>query len=589
MIGAFLFATGRSVKNRLLAALRRLKRPRYLLFALLGMAYFYTVAGRHWVRGISAAERVELQEIPTVLPEIAVALLILIGAVVSWCAPTPLAPMAFTEAEIQHLFTAPIPRRGLVQWKLLRGQIGVLFGVMMVTLVFGSQRGAGGSLMFLVGAWIAFTTMQLHSAGARMTIHSLARSGITWGLRLIIVAPAAIAALAGSVYWSWSRIGPPPQRAADYPEAMSMLPGWVERMAETGPARILLAPGRLLARPALAPDLTAFLIALLPAAALLAAGYVWVIRSRAVLEEGAAEAARKLAGSRAAARARGRRSSRVIGTPPPFRLSPTGRPEIALLWKNLIAAFRNIGGFRLLILLFGGGFVMIVGAIRISAAEAAQVFAATFCAMIAGMLLLVGPSILRIDFRQEFAHMDALRSYPLSGRTLLVGTLMAPTLILTVSEWLLLAGFALLTGRGAGDAAPWRDLVPWLALAGAIMAAPLTAMASLLHNAAFILAPAWVSLGPQRSMGVERIGQNLFSTFALLLVMALSLLPSALLFGVTWLVCSAFIGSGVSLPLSALPAAGALTAEWFLGVILLGAQIDRFDPSRELDSVAPQG
>jgi hypothetical protein len=67
--------------------------------------------------------------------------------------------------------------------------------------------------------------------------------------------------------------------------------------------------------------------------------------------------------------------------------------------------------------------------------------------------------------------------------------------------------------------------------------------------------------------------------------MALSLIPAALIFAVSWLLCSSFMGGAASLPVSALPAAAALAMECWLGVVLLGAYLDRFDPSRELDSL----
>ena len=121
--------------------------------------------------------------------------------------------------------------------------------------------------------------------------------------------------------------------------------------------------------------------------------------------------------------------------------------------------------------------------------------------------------------------------------------------------------------------------------AGAILAVPMTGVATLIQNAGFLLVPAWVSLGTARSWGVERIGQGIFTTLGLILVMAFSLLPAALIFAVTWLLSSAYLGNSMSLPVSALPAAAALAAECWLGVELLGAYLDRFDPSRELDSL----
>ena len=70
--------------------------------------------------------------------------------------------------------------------------------------------------------------------------------------------------------------------------------------------------------------------------------------------------------------------------------------------------------------------------------------------------------------------------------------------------------------------------------------------------------------------------------------MAVGFLPAAIIFGVTWFISSGFLGSVIALPLSALLAAIVLCSECLLGILLLGAWIDRLDPSREFDTLARQ-
>jgi hypothetical protein len=583
--GAFLFLTLRSFKNRSVSMIRRLKRPRYLLFAVVGGGYFYAVAGRHWVSGVRLASRGDLPALPPGLLEVAAAVLILGSIVVALCGAPPISPLAYTEAEIQHLFTAPVSRRSLIRWKLMKGQVGVLFSVLIFTLFSGPHLARGGRSIFFAGAWIVFATMQFYLAGIRMALHALKLRGVGWGRRVLVVLLATGAAVTAPVLWAWNGIGPPPADLASAGQTLAAFGRYVEQLTGSGPAWILLYPGRLLVRPALASGPIRFLLDLAPACALLLVGYLWVMRSGVALEEGAVEAARRLAEARSAAGGRLRRPRRIHATPPPFKLSPTGRPETALLWKNLIAAFRNVGGFKRLAWMIGAPFALLVIFLRVTRTEAASAVVGGICGVFAGVLLIVGPSILRIDFRQELSHMDALRSYPLRGRNLLVGTLLAPVLLLTVIEWMLLVAFAVLAGGVAGDVLSWGLAPAVIALTGAILAVPMTWVASLVHNAGLLLMPAWVSLGPSRTSGVERIGQGIFTAMGLILVMALSLAPAALIFAVSWLLCSSFIGGAASLPVSALPAAAALAMECWVGVELLGAYLDRFDPSRELDSL----
>jgi hypothetical protein len=43
-----------------------------------------------------------------------------------WVVGTDKAALAFTEAEVSLLFTAPVSRRGLIVYKLVRAQVAVL-------------------------------------------------------------------------------------------------------------------------------------------------------------------------------------------------------------------------------------------------------------------------------------------------------------------------------------------------------------------------------------------------------------------------------------------------------------------------------
>ena len=72
------------------------------------------------------------------------AILSLIGVVVlflfvasAWIFPHKRTALIFSEAEIAFLFPAPVGRRALIHFKLLRSQIAILFTVLLLTLVTG--------------------------------------------------------------------------------------------------------------------------------------------------------------------------------------------------------------------------------------------------------------------------------------------------------------------------------------------------------------------------------------------------------------------------------------------------------------------
>src|SRR5208282_1241214 len=113
---------------------------------------------------------------------------------------------------------------------------------------------------------------------------------------------------------------------------------YAQRVLTAGPAVYLLYPFRLVVRPFLAQDATAFFIALAPVLLLLALHYLWVIYSDVAFEEASVEASQKLAVRIAAVRAgnwQGAKKNRKAKRPW-FRLTGTGPAATALFWKNLI-------------------------------------------------------------------------------------------------------------------------------------------------------------------------------------------------------------------------------------------------------------
>ncbi|HZI93747.1 MAG TPA: hypothetical protein VFE84_05860 [Patescibacteria group bacterium] len=588
MTGAFLFLTLCSFRNRILSQLRRLKRPRYLFSAVIGGVYFYFVAGRHWINGMRFAGQAGRAMLPVGLLEVVASVLVLGSIVVSWCAPSPVSPLTFSEAEIQYLFPAPVSRRSLVKWKLMRGQLGVLFSIVIFTAVSGPYFARGNRVLFLAGAWILFATMQFHLTGIRMARHNLQRRGIGWATRTAITSFLAVSAVGLCILWAAKNVGPPDPATIKNLAGQGSVSDYVGRLFGAGPAWLLTWPARLIIRPALASDAAGFLLAIPAALALLLVNYAWVLRAGVVLEEGALAAARRLEESREA-HLRGRlgRTRKVRAVPAPFALAPTGRPEVALIWKNMIAALRGIGGMPTFLWLMAACMVpaLVSMVARGHGLDVVFQIAGTLCGISAIALLLVGPSILRCDFRQDLQHIDLLKTYPLRGYSLVMGTLLAPVMLLTIIQYVLFACFAILNTSSFGEFLPTRSGPAALAVAGAIVALPMNMVAALIQNAALLLIPGWVSLGPVRTSGPERIGQGMITTLGFLLVMAVSVIPAAAVFALTFFVLSKFLGNTGALPVSALPAAAVILAEAWIGLLILGAFLDRFDPSRELDSL----
>lgn len=576
-----LFLMRRSMRNRVAARLRRLRRPRYLLFALVGFAYFYLFAVHHWIAGVNLSSPADVPDLPAPLVEALLSLVILGAAAAAWCGPTPAAPLHFSPAEIQYFFTAPLPRESLIRWKLMRGQAGVLFSAALLTLVAGPRVAPGRFTIALLGAWMALATVNLHLTGIRIARHRLARRGLGWAPRALITVSVVAAACAVSAIWIQSH-APLPEDIGE--RGLAAVASWTAAAIGTGPLGAIAWPARLVVRPALASGAIAFLLAALPALAILLLNYVWILRVRFDVREGALEAA-ALPDRRLAPRPHGSATrARIAPSRPPFRLAPTGRPEAALAWKSLVAISRRFGGAQLRL----AGVAGLVAAAGVLAALRGRpvpaVMVSVSCGAMTLLLLLIGPRLLGGDFGEEMRHIDGLRSYPLAGRSLVAGTLMTPSLILTAAQCLL---FGVAIAVAAGGAAPLLGSAALGAGAGmafAILALPMNLVSALLHNAVLLLAPGWVLPGSARVGGVEAFGQRMVAMVARLLALALCFLPGAALFGLAWALAATVVGPIAALPLAALPTSAVLAAEAWLGIVLLGAWLDRFDPSKELDS-----
>ena len=115
------------------------------------------------------------------------ALILLTILLLAWIIPHQRAALTFTEAEVAFLFPAPISRRGLIHFKLLRSQTAILFTTLLLTLV--TNRFGGKAWIHAAGWWLIFSTLNLHLLGSSFARTMLLDRGITnWQRRLGILA-----------------------------------------------------------------------------------------------------------------------------------------------------------------------------------------------------------------------------------------------------------------------------------------------------------------------------------------------------------------------------------------------------------------
>jgi len=570
MLGASLYIIVCSARNRLRMRLRRLREPRYLAGAVVGAAYLYfSFFGRlrgarsDRARAARARRRASpLGEVPGLAAAAPVlgGMALLAAAALSWMAPFESGLLEFSEAETQFLLTAPITRRQLLLHRLLRSQIGMLFGAVIFGITVPSSSGYR-RLSVGIATWLLLVTWKIYFAGvsltkARMRAESGAPRAAAFVPAAIVVSAAALvaAALLRAFY-----IAPPAGLAG----AAALVAG----AAEQPVIRIVLWPFIALVRPLFAASTSGYVPAIAAALAVTAAVTVWMLRSDDAFHLAVDAAAR-----RRSRRAPGRRPVSYRTRAEGWTLAPSGRPETAFAWKALMQTLRVFDrreAVRAVVVLTALTLITVA-----TGREGPAALLGGFSMAAAGFAILMAPQVVRIDMRQDLEHLELLKTWPVRAASVVRGQLLWPTALITAFAWTMIAIAVALSGTLVPNVA-WLSRVAAgvavLILAPALVVAQLT-----VHNAVALMFPAWVPLGVQRARGVDAMGQRIIllgGTWLLLIVMAI---PAALAGGLFWLAAARFFGTLMLMPAAAI-AAVVIAIEVVAVTEALGPVYDRLD------------
>ncbi|RKG79135.1 ABC transporter permease, partial [Corallococcus exercitus] len=171
---AFLWV--RTWRNRVVRQVQRLKRPRYLLGAAVGLAYLYSLVGRSvFVQGTGRAVSPNAR----LFAEFSLEVSVLATLVTAWVLGTDRPALTFTQTEVQTFFSAPVTRQALLHYKLLRGLLSAMLAALAATLFVGRFTSPRPELFFL-GAALAMGTLYLHGTAASFVRAWLVSRG-RWG------------------------------------------------------------------------------------------------------------------------------------------------------------------------------------------------------------------------------------------------------------------------------------------------------------------------------------------------------------------------------------------------------------------------
>jgi hypothetical protein len=578
MLRASLYITLCTAKNSVLARLRRLREPRYLIFAIAGAAYMYFAvfmrfgAARRGRRRGDAPPDIFAPSVGALAPAAGgVALLAL--AAVAWILPTRSTLFDFSEAEIHLLFPAPVTRRALLIHRLMRSQLRVLFGSFVLAFFVtnpGLATGAGSNaarLLRLVAFWTVFVTFRVYFAGVSLARARLtsADSRVRWAAWMPGLAVAAAVVVVG-LPLGRSLLDPPV-------ESLDDLLRRTVAVTASGLPHVVLWPFVSLVRPAFAGGVGARLVALAGALIVMVGTIAWVLRSdevfHATTDVRRPEGEPLVAGPPVTARAR------AIAWP----LRPSGSTEGIFFWKNGIEALRGTkvtAMLPLLIPLIAIGVAASTAGMSLTGASGPAAGLSIAALAIAAILTLMGPQGSRSDMRGDLRHLEQLKTWPVKPAAVIRGELSWPVTLLTVCVW-----FALACGTAFSAAAfPGVPIVTRLSLGGAalLLAPALIAAQLTVHNAAAVLFPAWVSTGRQRSRGLDTVGQRIILFGGVMLAMILVVGPGAIAGGLVAFVLYRWIGIATAVPAAAVCLA-AVALEVLLATEALGGAYERIDLS----------
>ena len=566
MIGVFAYLTWRSAYNRISRQLRHLRSPRYLAALLLGLAYlWFMILGQ---RPTPTAGELPNPEVVELLGALA-----LLGAVAwGWVFGVERRVLTFTPAEVSFLFSGPVSRSGLIQFKLLRSQLLILFNALLWTLILSRERFGVSAWLRVISIWLILTTLSLHRLGASFVRTSLAEHGrlaLRHRMVSLIVLGLVLIAL------TWSVAEELPGIIVTRHRGLHSLLGALAQAAQHPMARAVTYPFRIMMRPLATHTVGEWLASLWPALIVLLLHYVWVVRSDTAFEEAAAELslqrARALSQNPRGPSSRGRLgASRLV-----LRLGTSGWPAGALLWKNLVAVTRTRRIRSAAVTLSVAG--VIVTALSFdpdgTLAEVAGWLAVTWAAL----TIMTGPQYVRNDLRGDLLKLDLLRSYPLRGWSVVIAEVAASTLVLTIIQFALLT-VAYLAFLGNTTMLPDLEERTLLMVVSFVCLPAVNLLGMLIQNGAALLFPAWVRLGTGRVAGVEALGQNLLMMIAFVVLLSVTLIVPVAIAGGGFLLLRPVLDNWAGVPAMAL---GILVVgfEALLMVEWLGRVFERTDPA----------
>ncbi len=513
-MAAMLFLYARTFTNRLKSQIVRVRSPRYVAAVIMGALYIWWALFRNARFG--GGPLATLATTDKLVPVFAAVLLV--SAARWWIFGADRGTLAFAPAEVQFLFPAPVSRRALIHAKLLRVQMAILLNTLIWSVLL---RGGGGSLEGWrrgVSLWIVFSVLALHRLGAsivRANAMEHENAGRRRSLLPLLVFGSLVAAM---IFGLVTQLAP--LKAAAEVGIRAVGNAIVVALQQPVPSYALW-PVRAVIEPVFTQSGAVWITVAPIALVILLLHYLWVVRLDASFEEAALEAtqhrAERLQRFRTSQMGKSRSRTGKLARVP--KLSLTGRPEVAITWKNIVAAMRG-GAWRTQLIAFTLGLATLAIVTRSASVRAGDVFMGVTIGW-GAMLLFLGPLWMRFDLRLDLQRLAIIKTMPLSGFQVVTAEIAGVTILHTLTVWSLMVVPIVMIVQDPSLLTESGVTIPILCSV-AVGVPVFNALMFAIQNGTALLFPAWVRLGTD-ARGFETMGQNLLTTGATTLVAAVAL------------------------------------------------------------------
>ena len=593
-----------SFRGRVVHFARMLRHPAYLFGFLAGLAWLLFWLGPFLLSSESPQMLLSRQFLETsasllpafrILSSFGLALLLSIWWLTQWGSE----PLSLQESEIHLLIPAPLPKRQVLQYAILKNQPKLLAGCFLLSFLIGI--GNRGFWLGFLSYWVFLTNWDLHAKARNLWIARnqelpgerawIRRIGLVGGILLYWV--LFISLSRKLILAVFDAVG----SSATFLQAVQVVS---DALSESW-LSILLAPFVVFLGLHFASSVvsTVFVSGLVVNLLLIVIQNEWIVRSATRFEEAALHKARRaseLKDGSGQYRSTSLRRRQDI----PFSLRLVKSPETAVMWKNLLASTRIPLRRQVLIGLLAMAALYLALMLLPMPEWMYGVFLVTGLVLFFVFPMFAGNGY-RNDFRTDLTNLEMVRSWPIASWRLFVAEIGGPVVQIGLYS-VLGCGITLVTQLAIDSLGVKRIVIlpesmmqttslPRVLVLGWMMlgAFPLVlftgAMCCAAHNLLALNFPGWVPLGRKRQDAAANLGQNLLITIVIMLSMALGILPSTLLLSVTLRIQIWWL----EIPFSfwEMPLLGLITSLPILTLLTLmiaagGWSWARLDPSSEL-------